>query len=151
MGRMSNKEKLEWENLYEYVKTSILNYPKEKSLPKFLILRLKGLRGGKFIANKNTRNKGDYTFDKILLTFKINKFNIIRAINDKSKFKDEKHMINYIMTIVENNINDVFDLIESKEKAEKMVDKVVINDDNDKSVYIQKTKENKNKRLEDLW
>lgn len=151
MGRMSKQEKLEWDELYEYIKYSILDYPKEKNLPKNLVLRLKGLRNGKFMANNNIKNQGDYSFNIIILAFKINKLHIIKALSDKSKFKNESHMINYIMTIVENNINDVFDLIKNKENVEKMVDKVEINDNSDKGVYIIKTKENKNKRLKDLW
>lgn len=151
MGRMSKQEKLEWDELYEYIKYSILDYPKEKNLPKNLVLRLKGLRNGKFMANNNIKNQGDYSFNMILLAFKINKLHIIKALSDKSKFKNESHMINYIMTIVENNINDVFDTITNKERAEKRTDEIIINENKIKDIYITKTLENKNERLKDLW
>ncbi|MGU8921419.1 hypothetical protein ACV3UV_11980 [Clostridium perfringens] len=151
MGRMSKQDKLEWNELYEYVKYSILDYPKEKSLPRLLILRLRGLRNGKFIANNNTQSLGDYPFNMILLTFKINKLNIINSLSDKSKFKNEDHMINYMMTIVENKINDVFDTITNKERAEKRTDEIIINENKIKDIYITKTLENKNERLKDLW
>lgn len=151
MARMNKQEKLEWDELYEYIKYSILEYPKEKNLPKNLVLRLRGLRNGKFMANNNTKNQGDYSFNIILLAFKINKFSIVNALRDKSKFKNENHMINYMMTIVENNINDVFDTITNKEKLEKRVEELEINENKIKDIYITKTSENKNKRLKDLW
>lgn len=151
MGKMTKQDREEWNELYEYVKVYILNYPKEKSLPKILILRLKGLKDGKFIANKHTQSKGDYSFNIILLTFKICKMNIINALGDKSKFKNEVHMINYIMTIVENKINDVFDMVNSKKKADEMVDKVSLNNSNINNIYIKKTSEIKNERLKSLW
>lgn len=151
MGRMTKEEKLEWDELYEYVKYSILNYSKEKNLPKNLVLRLKGLRYGKFMANNKTKNQGDYSFKLILLTFKANKFNIINSIGDKSKFKNETHMINYIMTIVENNINDMFDVINNKRKADEKAENIVINNVDMHTTYISKTLENKNEKLKSLW
>lgn len=144
------QEQEEWIELYEYVKNDILKYEKCMKLPKFLILRLKGLRNGKFIANKNTKPLGEYTFKIITLTFKINKIEIINAISSGEKFKDEKHKINYIMAIVENKINDTYIRLSKVEKAKTDGENVEVTLNGNKASYKKKTKEVKNSRLKGL-
>lgn len=143
-------ENEEWVELYEYVKNDILKYEKHMKLPTWFILRLKGLRNGKFVANKNTKPLGDYTFKIILMTFKINKFEIIRAISNNSKFKDERHRINYLMAIVESRINDTYMRLNKLKKSEENGENVKINISEDKAEYKKKTKEVKNNRLKGL-
>lgn len=121
------QEKQEFDKLYSYVKTEILNYPNDMALPKHLVMRLKGLRNGQFIANKNHKVKADYPYSIILLTFKFCKQDIINAIS-KKEFKNEINKINYIMAIVENKINDVVIKLKTKEKVEKKIDKLEMTD-----------------------
>lgn len=121
------QEKQEFDKLYSYVKTEILNYPNDMALPKHLVMRLKGLRNGQFIANKNHKTKADYPYSTILLTFKFCKQDIINAIS-KKEFKNETNKINYILAIVENKINDVVIKLKTKEKAEKKIDKLEMTD-----------------------
>jgi hypothetical protein len=152
MDKKSTKkeEQEQWKELYEYVKTYILQYDESMKLPKNLVLRLRGLRQGKFMANKNTRILGDYTFKVILTTFKLNKFEIIQAMLNKNKFKDESHMINYLMCIVENKINDTYLRIKKVEESQEKGQEIEVDITNNKAEYIHKTKEVKNSRLKDL-
>jgi hypothetical protein len=152
MDKKSTKkeEQEQWKELYEYVKTYILQYDESMKLPKNLVLRLRGLRQGKFMANKNTRILGDYTFKVILTTFKLNKFEIIQAMSNKNKFKDESHMINYLMCIVENKINDTYLRIKKVEESQEKGQEIEVDITNNKAEYIHKTKEVKNSRLKDL-
>lgn len=151
MAKMTEQEKIEWDELYHYVKKDILNYEDDMKLPRFLILRLYGLKDGKFVANNKIQPLANYTFNEILMTFKINKITINNALSNSRKFKDEKHKINYVMAIIESKINDIAiryrNIENSKEKGESI--KVPIN--NNKADYIPKTKQNKNSLLDDLW
>lgn len=148
--RNKTQENEEWIELYEYVKHDILNYDEKMKLPKWLVLRLKGLRNGQFIANKKIQALGDYTFKIILMTFKINKYEIVNAINDRSKFKDEIHMINYIMAIIEKKINDTYCRLNRLEQSQEKGENLEINTSENKAEYKQKTKEVKNSRLKEL-
>ena len=118
-------------------------------LPRWFVLRLKGLKDGKFCANKKTKSLGEYSFYIILLTFKINKFNIISSINN-NKFKDEKHKINYIMAIIENNINDTCQRLSKLKKAEQKCEDMDVFINNNKANYNKKTKSVTNSRLKGL-
>lgn len=129
------QEKKEFNELYEYVKKDILQYPNDVALPKYLVMRLKGLRDGKFIVNKKIKSKADYPYSVIMLTFKFCKSNILKAIETKN-FKNEQMKINYIMVIIENNINDIVLRLKDKEKAENKIETVEIVD------YVMKANKN---------
>ncbi len=144
------EEQLQWVELYEYIKNDILFYDKNIKLPKNLILRLKGLRNGKFMANKNHKSLGDYTFKIILTTFKLNKYEIIQVLSHKEKFKDENHMINYLMAIIESKINDTYTRIKSVENSNQKCEEINININEEKAEYKNKTKEIKNSKLKSL-
>lgn len=144
------EEQIQWIELYEYVKHDILQYEKDMKLSRTLVLRLKGLRQGKFIANKATKTLGDYTFKIILITFKLNKIEIINALLNKSKFKNESHMINYLMVILENKINDTYLRIKKAEDSQEKGKNIELNIDDNKAEYKHKTTEVKNSRLKDL-
>ena len=150
MSKMTKQELEEWNDLYEYVKKDILKYDEKLALPKNLVLRLKGLQQGKFIANKKTKALGDYSFKIILMTFKINKYEIVNALADKSKFKDESHMINYMMAIIEKKINDTYSRLNRLEKSQEKGEKLEITTSENKAEYKHKTKEVKNSRLKEL-
>lgn len=146
---MTKQEQKEWDELYQYIKKDILKYDDKMILPRWFVLRLKGLKDGKFCANKKTKSLGEYSFYIILLTFKINKFNIINSINN-NKFKDEKHKINYIMAIIENNINDTCQRLNKLKKAEQKCEDMDVFINNNKANYNKKTKSVTNSRLKGL-
>lgn len=128
MATMTEQEKIDWDNLYQYVK-KILGYDDTMALPKFVVMRLKGLSEGKYYANKKTRSMAQYDYKTIYLTFVYCKDKVVKALQTKN-FKNEQNRFNYIMAIVENNINDVVIKLrnakKSKQIAEKQVAKIEI-------------------------
>ena len=125
---MTEQEKIDWDNLYQYVR-KLLGYDETMALPRFMVLRLKGLKEGKFIANKKNKTTAQYDYKTIYLTFIYCKDKIHKALQTKS-FTSEQNKFNYIMAIVENNINDVVIKLrnakKSKQIAEKQVEKIEI-------------------------
>jgi hypothetical protein len=147
-----NKEWDDWCNLYEYVKKEILKYDDNMKLPQFMVLRLRGLHRGKFIANKYQKPHAYYGYDVILLTFKACRQDILKYTSQKI-FKDEQHKFNYIMIIIENNINDIVLRIKNRQKQQeniKSVDVAVLQRENI-AKYQRKTKDLDNEKLKDLW
>ena len=124
---MTEQEKQDWDKLYQYVKTEVLNYTDDMALPKHIVLRLRGLSNGQYIANNKCKKNAKYPYSTILLTFKFCKSNIIKALEQK-QFKNEQNKFNYIMVIIENNINDVAMRLKNKEKADKKLDKLEMTD-----------------------
>ena len=128
-----------------------MNYDESQKLSTFFIQRLKGLRYGQYIRNNNTNILSDYPFDIILFTFKICRPQIIYILTHKD-FKDERHKVNYIMKIVESNINDVQNRVNNAKKSSNKITE--LEQDNlgyEGASYTKKTKEKKNDRLDKLW
>lgn len=124
--------KQEWKELNElcqYIKKEILKYKEGQVLPKYLIHKLQALKIGDFIVRRNTtvtgNNKG-YPYPVILMTFKFKKNDILYAISDRSKFKDEKAMIDYIMAIISNSINDVYLKMKEREQSNKRIETIEV-------------------------
>ena len=148
---MSDEELEQWKKLYYYVKKDILNYDGTQGLPREVVLRLKGLRSGRFMENYSTDNTSNYSFDIILYTFQICKPSIKYALETKD-FKNEQAKINYIFKIVERNLNDVYERVTRARKVEESIEEVdteILTNDN-VAEYKKKTKETKNKRLADM-
>lgn len=129
MSKMTEQDKTEFDKLYQYVKTKVLGYTGDMALPKFMVMRLKGLSDGKFYANNKTNSTAKYDYNTIYLTFVFCKDKIQNALQTK-KFTNEQNKFNYIMAIVENNINDVVIRIKktdkSKQIAQKQIEKIQI-------------------------
>lgn len=151
---MTNKtENEQWSDLYEYIKYEILGYTKDMQLPKFMIYRLRGLKEGKFMSNKNTPANASYSYYEMLLTFKACRLDIQRYTEQKLAFADEQHRFNYIMVIIENNINDiVLKLQNSKQQLERVesIDVSAVKREIN-TEYKRKSKDIKNSRLDGLW
>ncbi len=148
---MTSIEKEQWDKLYQYVKKEILLYNDSQSIPSSLVLRLKGLTTGKYIENKNIKDKANYSYEIILYTFQICRPSIMSAISNKV-FESESNKFNYICKIVENNINDVYLRVQKSKKIDENIDKLDINIlSHNTGEYQKKTEELKNKRLDKLW
>lgn len=145
---LSKIENQKWDDLYQYIRKEIMNYPMTQPLSKHFVLRLKGLRKGKFIANNKSNSLGEYDFEIILLTFKINKLNILNGMN-RTEFNNEQHKINYIMTIIENKINDTVAMLEAKKKTDEKIENLEIVANENVAKYKKKTKKI-SKNLKDL-
>ena len=126
MATMTEQEKIDWDNLYQYVR-KLLGYDETMALPKFMVVRLKGLTEGKFMANKKTKSKASYDYYTIYLTFIYCKDKIQKALQTK-KFTNEQNKFNYIMAIVENNINDVVIRLKNEKKVEEKIEKTEVVD-----------------------
>lgn len=151
MATMSEKEKQDWNNLYEYVKEKIMNYDITQKLSKRMILRLRGLQKGKFLDNNNIDDSSYYSFEIILLTYKYCYFDISKILRTKV-FKNEEHKFNYIASIVESKLNDVYMKINKAKKKEEEIEKSNLeNIVNTTATYTRKTKDDNNARYKDFW
>lgn len=142
----------EWCELFEYVKKDILGYDSNMNLPKFMILRLRGLHSGNFMSNKNIKPLANYSYKHILLTFKLNKNTIYSYLKRNEKiFKDEKHKFNGIMIIIESKINDIVNMIKKAEEQKEKTENIDVEYYNYDRVEYKKKDKKENKRLSDLW
>jgi hypothetical protein len=139
---------LDWDALYNYVKLDILNY-QDKKMPKEMVLRLLGLKDGKFYANNKVKTEASYNYKLILLTFKLMKGTILQCLSSV-EIKDERHKVNLIMKIIESEINNVKDRLESKKKSEeKLLDTDLSHQIHEQQQYTKKS--NKTDKLKELW
>lgn len=146
--KMTADEKAAWEELYYYVK-NLMNYDENQSLSRAMILRLKGLQTNKYIANKNIESTANYSYETILNTFKLCSSDIQRGIRTNN-FKDEQHKFNYILKIVESNINNVYVRMKNVERAKEVAKNTAV------EIYTHvgaeyKPREKKKDRFADLW
>ena len=150
-----DEEQREWEELYEYVFYKIMRYVDGMKMPRFMVLRLKGLRDGVFISNKNQKSQKHYSYKSILLTFKAKFIDISRAI-DTLEFKNEQHKFNYIMIIIENSINDIVIRLKKVYEEQKKIDDIDVEDislSNDKYEKFEnpQKKDKIAERFNNLW
>lgn len=149
--KMTEKEIQDWNNLYEYVRKSIMGYDENQALSSTMCLRLKGLLVNKFMFNNKQKDGANYSYEVILNTFKYCHNDIQKALRT-NRFKDERHKFNYVLKIVEGNINDVYMRMKNVEKAKEEAKNMETNTINHIGAeYQRKTKETSNKLLDDLW
>jgi hypothetical protein len=147
--KLTQQEKNDWTELYEYVKINVLGY-EDKIMPKNFILRLKGLASGKFMANNKIKSHASYTFKEILLTFKLSNAKIQDYIS-RTSFSNEQHKFNGIMVIVESEINNVKSIIERKNKSVEKTEKIDLShQSNEQAEYKTKGKITTNEKLKGL-
>ena len=151
MAKMTQEEKDSFDELYHYIKKEIFEYT-DQSLPKYMILRLKGLSEGKFMANNRIKSMAKYEYKQILYTFKINKMKL-KEIVKSSKFQNEQHKFNTIMLIIEKDINDVVNRLQRKVKSEEKIEKIdLTNITHEGAEYKNKINDKKvNGELKELW
>ena len=156
---MTSQEKIEWDELYKYIKYDIFEYDNKQNVPRYMICRLKGLQEGNYATNRNLPRNAKYPYRVILNTFKLCKRNIKYAMRNKS-FKNERAMFNYIMAIVESNLNDVYKKMRDMERVKenrKNIDINVAENTDLSDIYEKKKQEAKQKPVQkknkynDLW
>lgn len=146
--KLTDKEKQDWDLLYQYVK-NLFGYDKNQALSSTMVLRLKGLLVNKFIENNNIADTANYSYETILNTFKFCSPDIYKALRTNN-FKDESHKFNYVLKIVEKNINTVYMRMKNIEKSEDKIKEI----DTTVATYngIQyKSKQTKKDKFSDLW
>ena len=141
--KMSEEEKEQFNELYSYVHDVIMGYDEKTALDRYFVLRLKGLKEGKFIANNKTKLYGEYTFQEILATFIYCKNEIVKGLTFND-FKDTQHKINYIMFLVELQLNMIRERMRNKVKGEKQIEQTEITE-RSKIKYVNKNKDKKKK------
>ena len=150
MAKMSAEEVRQWNELYSYVHDVIMGYDEKTALDRYFVLRLKGLKEGMFIANNKTKLYGEYTFQEILATFMYCKSEIVKGLTFND-FKDNQHKINYIMFLVELQLNMIRERIRNKAKEEKQIEQIEIAEQSKIKYAIKKDKKKKpNKLLEGI-
>jgi len=151
--KMTAKEKKDFDNLCSYVKTDIMGYGDDMKLSKYMILRLKGMSEGKYIANKNVKMQAKYSYKIILLTFKLCRKQIESYIfKNKSIFNDEKHKFNGIMVIVDGEINNTVKMLTRAAKAKAKTEEVdMSHQNNTQAKYKTKGENKKSEKLDKLW
>lgn len=148
---MSKQEKIEWDDLCDYVRYKVMGYDQDVGLSRNMVLRLKGMSTGKFVANNSQKDTAHYSYLVILNTFKYSMPEIQRAINRVS-FANEGHKFNYIMRIVDGNLNTVYLRMKRAEKAKEEVVKETTIVDEHKAVKYKPTKKTvKKDKFADLW
>lgn len=143
-------ESKNWNELFAYIEKHILGYDDGTTLSKNQVLKVRGLQNGKFIANNNIEGSGNYSYEVIFNTFKFCTLDIQKRLSSMS-FNDENHKFNYVLRIVEDNLNNVYIKMKKMEKSEKEAESYDIMDiANYKATF--RPKENKvNDRLKHLW
>lgn len=152
--KMTEEEIAAWDDLYEYVRSKVMGYDENQSLSTPMVLRLKGLLTGKFMENGSVRDRANYTYETILYTFKFCSQSIRTALQSVS-FKDEMHKFNYMLRIVERNINDVYLRLKnakrSEERVENMKTDVLHHEGAEYVAPKESTVQKSNPNLEGLW
>lgn len=156
------RERTDWDDLYDYVQFNIFEYPKEIQLSKYMVGRLHGLNQGRFVGAKMKDKKplANYPYKVILNTFKLCSQRIKSALRTK-QFDNETIKCNYIMSIIESNINDMYMRMENTRVAEeqkKTMDKSISMNTDLSSIYEKRAEEAKTKpqtkrknRYSNLW
>lgn len=147
--KMTEKEKQDWESLYFYVK-NLLGYDENQALSSTMVLRLKGLLTNKFMENGNIKDGANYSYEVILNTFKFCKLDIEKALRT-GNFKDEMHRFNYVLKIVEKNINTVYMKMKGAKKAKEEIETVDVSHTANYVNTFKSKEQKKNNKLEELW
>lgn len=146
----TNKNK-EWLELCEWVEREIFGYDENQKLHQAACLRLKGLQKGQVYANNKARS-GNYPFNVVLNTFKIDKLKILSAIKGKT-FRDEENEMAYICAIVSKDINEMYIKMKNANISERKVDNsdVTLHTKQEAEYHRQTQDVSTADKFEDLW
>lgn len=112
---LTEQEKKEWEELCSYVHTKVMDYDENQKLNKNMILRLKGLSSGKYIANNSIKDQAKYPYKVILMTFKAC-IPTIQNTKRTMRFEDSQHKLNYFIKIIEGKIDEIYERYKLSQK-----------------------------------
>lgn len=147
--KMTDQEKKYWDELYRYVKNNVMGYDDNQALSNTMVLRLKGLLTNKFIENGNIADTANYSYEVVLNTFKYCSPELQKALRT-NMFVDEQHKFNYILKIVENNINNVYTRMKNSEKAKEEAKNIMVETPTHTGAEF-KPREKKKDKFADLW
>lgn len=147
--KMTEEEKIAWDALYTYVRKNIMGYDDNQALSSTMVLRLKGLLTNKFMENNKIEATANYSYETILNAFKYSSFDIQRALRTNN-FNDEQHKFNYILKIVEKNINTVYVKMKNAKRAKEEAKNTTIEALAHTGAEF-KPREKKKDKFTDLW
>lgn len=125
--KMNEKDKIYFDKICQYTTKKFLypnvykneNEEKKPNVPRYLVLRIKGMNTGQFIINKKHKKlKMSYEYDIILKTILSNTTLIQNALRDKM-FKNIDRKIDYICAIILNKIDETYERIEDNIKRKQ--------------------------------
>lgn len=146
----------EWLDLCTWVEKELFQYDGvTQKLKTAAALVLQGLRKGQHVANNKAQSYGNYPYDVILMTFKVNKNTILDAIRGKDFNGSESTKMRYICAIIRDKIDDVYTRYMNTKKSEEKIEKVNTESfEYQGAEYRSKTNEKPNKlndKFEELW
>lgn len=144
----TREEDTAWDKVYRLFR-ELLGLDEKRNLPRFAVLRLRGLRIGQFVPNgQNVKclDRG-YSYDTILNTLKFSSSEIRQAITN-TKFKNQTHMVNYIMQILVNHIDFIEKKMSQQDKVNEMLQESIAEVENTKSAEYVKKGGNENRVAE---
>lgn len=147
--KMTEEEKIAWDELYTYVRKTVMGYDDNQALSSTMVLRLKGLLTNKFIENNNIKSTANYSYEIILNAFKYSSLDIQRALRTNN-WVDEMHKFNYVLKIVEKNINTVYMRMKNSEKAKEEAKRMMVDMPTHTGAEF-KPREKKKDKFTDLW
>lgn len=152
MRQKAEPKDKEWKELCDYVKKEILQYDDNMKFPKYLALRLQGLKRGQHIANNNIDLQAQYDDYTILCAFKLCKQRIVDYLHDNTaNIKDERHKINLIMKIVEQEINDVYLRLKNVKRTQEQIQGESFNNQSYEGAEYKKKTKDVNEKLKKLF
>ena len=144
------KEYLEFDELYQYVRGTVMGYSKDMALTSQMTMKLKGLSTSQTYYKNNEQIYSNYNFKDILLTYKAKIIEITIA-NNSINFRNEMHKFNYMLKIVSSSLNDIVIRMQKREQLKEKSKDVEI-EDIVPTTFISKNKNTKVQKIcEDLW
>ena len=158
---LRQKNRVQLDELYDYVRFEIMGYDKHTSLTQNMVRRLQSMRAGKMIKTNDDipfRMDEGTPYKIILIAFKLKKKDIKNAIATKS-FKNDSTKFNYVCAIVENYLPDAKKYVIQKKRQEekleildKKIDSEEIKLHTEESKYVKIEEDTRNKDdFNDLW
>lgn len=101
------------------------------------------------MANKHSPSMAHYPYKVILLTFKYVKQHELDNILRSKNFNNDQHKFNYILKIIDSNINTVYNKVKKLKEEQHRADNIeVVELPNYTNQYAQ---QKVNKDLEKFW
>lgn len=157
----SQEEQDWWDALYMYIKNDILELDPKLHLNHYTILRLRGMAQGCFIGQK--RDQCDLTYGyRVMLAAFSKMAPLIKYGFQTRTFNNLQHKINWMMSVIEPHLNDIYIEEESERKRIEDLQKQTnnVNEDIERyqntNNYINsqvefKTAKTWDKEHEDMW
>ena len=113
--KTSEEEKRWFDALYAYVKNEILELAPELNLTNYTVLRLRGMAQGCFVGQDRSECDLTYGYRVVLAAFNKMAPLIKYGLQNKT-FNSSQHRINWMMSIVEPQLNEIYLDEESERK-----------------------------------